>query len=124
VALIPNSRRVFLPDGTQKDFQANSGDVSSREPGKHAVQNLGDAFESTEIEFKKISAVALPVSASNVPVHAASPGSTIPVDQEPHRRVLLENQYARVLDVQIPPGESSLFHTHSYDNPSVRIRGV
>jgi quercetin dioxygenase-like cupin family protein len=87
------------------------------------VQNLGDAFESIEIEFKKASAAAVPVSPSNMPIKSVSSGATIQVEQEPHHHVLFENQYVRVLDVQIPPGESLLFHTHSYDNLSVRISG-
>jgi hypothetical protein len=45
------------------------------------------------------------------------------VEQEPHHRVLFENQYVRVLDVQIPPGDSLLYHIHSYDSLSVRISG-
>ncbi|HXM96513.1 MAG TPA: hypothetical protein VOA64_20025 [Candidatus Dormibacteraeota bacterium] len=123
VALTPNSRRVFLPDGTQQDLNAKSGDVSWREPLTHAVQNLGGAFENIEIEFKKASAPAVPVSPSNMQTDKAASATNIPVEQEPHHRVLFENQYVRVLDVQIPPGESLLFHTHFHDNVSVRING-
>ena len=123
VALTPNSRRIFLPDGTQKDAQAKSGDVTWREPGTHAVENLGDAFENIEIEFKKISAPAVPVSPSEAAVKQPIAGETIPVELEPHHHVLFRNQYVCVLDVQIPPGESLLFHKHSYDNLSVRISG-
>jgi quercetin dioxygenase-like cupin family protein len=122
VALTPNFRRVTLSDGTEKDFKADSGDVSWREPGTHAVQNLGEAFENIEIEFKKASAPAVPVSPSNTRVKQTS-SRAIQVEQEPHHRVLLENQYVRVLDVQIPPQDTLLFHTHSHDNLSVRISG-
>src|SRR5882724_11515084 len=113
VALTPNFRRVTLSDGTEKDFKADSGDISWREPGTHAVQNLGEAFENIEIEFKKASAPAVPVSPSNTRVKETS-SRAIPVEQEPHHRVLLENQYVRVLDVQIPPQDTLLFHTHSH----------
>ena len=123
VALTPNSRRIFLPDGTQNDAQAKSGDVSWREPGTHAVENLGDAFENIEIEFKKISAPAVTAPPSEAAVKQPVAGETIPVEQEPHHHVLFRNQYVCVLDVQIPPGESLLFHKHSYDNLSVRISG-
>jgi quercetin dioxygenase-like cupin family protein len=123
VGLTPNSRRITLPDGTKKDFKADTGDVSWREPGRHAVENLGEAFENIEIEFKKASAPAVPVSPSNTRVSETSSRAAIPVEQEPHHHVLLENQYVRVLDVQIPPGDCLLFHTHSYDNLSVRISG-
>jgi hypothetical protein len=45
------------------------------------------------------------------------------VEQEPHHGVLLENQYVRVLDAQIPSGVPSPFCTPFYDNLSVRISG-
>lgn len=123
VALTPNTRRIFLPDGTHRDAQANSGEVTWREPGTHAVENLGDAFENIEIEFKKVSAPAVPVSLSVAAAKQPVAGETIPVELEPHHHVLFRNQYVCVLDVQIPPGESLLFHKHSYDNLSVRISG-
>jgi quercetin dioxygenase-like cupin family protein len=123
VALTPNSRRIFQPDGTKKDAQASVGDVAWREPGVHAVENLGDAFESIEIEFKKTSSPALPVASSGVDVKEPLAGEAIAVEKEPHHHVLFRNQYVCVLDVQIPPGESLLFHKHSYDNLSIRLSG-
>ncbi|MEQ1474448.1 MAG: hypothetical protein ABLQ96_11525, partial [Candidatus Acidiferrum sp.] len=123
VALTPNSRRIFLPDGTQRDAQANAGEVAWREPGTHAVENLGDAFENIEIELKKTAAQGVPVSASEPAVKEPAAGETIAVEQEPHHRVLYRNQYVCVLDVQIPPGETLLFHKHSYDNVSIRVSG-
>jgi hypothetical protein len=123
VALTPNSRRIFLPDGTQKDARANSADVTWREPGTHAVENLGDAFESIEIELKKTSGPAVPDFQSEPAVNQSGGQATIPVEQEPHHHVLFRNQYVCVLDVQIAPGDSLLFHKHSFDNLSVRISG-
>ena len=123
VALTPNSRRLFLPDGTQRDAQANAAEVTWREPGTHAVENLGDPFESIEIEFKKVSAPAVPVSPMEAPAKQSVAGGAIPVEQEPHHHVLFKNQYVCVLDVQISPGESLLFHRHSYDNLSIRVSG-
>jgi hypothetical protein len=40
----------------------------------------------------------------------------VAVEQEPHHRVIFENQYVRVLDVVVKPGETTLFHKHSIDN--------
>lgn len=36
----------------------------------------------------------------------------IPAKEEPRHRPKLENDYVRVLDVEIPPGDQTLFHTH------------
>jgi quercetin dioxygenase-like cupin family protein len=123
VALTPNSRRVFSPDSTQQDLSGKAGDVAWREPLSHAVQNLGDSFENIEIEFKKASGPAVPGSPWSAQRAPAASSADVPVEQEPHHKVLFENQYARVLDVQIPPGESLAFHTHAHDNLSVRISG-
>lgn len=36
----------------------------------------------------------------------------VPVIQEPRHRTVLESGSTRILDVQIPPGDTTLFHTH------------
>jgi len=43
-------------------------------------------------------------------VHAAE--TAIPAMEEPRHRMKLENEYVRVLDIEIPPGDQTLFHTH------------
>lgn len=40
----------------------------------------------------------------------------VPVEDEPHHRVLLKNEYVEVIRATLPPGESTLFHTHSHDS--------
>ena len=39
----------------------------------------------------------------------------MPASLEPHHRLKYQNQYIRVLEVTLEPGESSLFHTHQLD---------
>jgi hypothetical protein len=36
----------------------------------------------------------------------------VPVVQEPHHRVALENEYIRLIDVWIKPGDTTLYHVH------------
>ena len=43
----------------------------------------------------------------------------IPVSKEPRHRNVFENEYLRVLDVQIAPGDTTQFHKH--ETPSVFI---
>jgi hypothetical protein len=45
--------------------------------------------------------------------------SAIPVSQEPRHHKVFENIWVRILDVHIPPGDTSLFHRH--ETPSVFI---
>ncbi len=45
----------------------------------------------------------------------------VPVYKEPHHQLKFENEYVRVLDVIIPPKESTLFHTHTEDMVGVTI---
>ncbi|MEP7269969.1 MAG: hypothetical protein ABI882_00615 [Acidobacteriota bacterium] len=47
----------------------------------------------------------------------------VPVGQEPRHHVKFQNRYVRVIDAIIPPGNVTLFHTHSADNIPVAIDG-
>lgn len=52
-----------------------------------------------------------------LPSHAAEP--PLPVRDEPHHKVVLENEHVRVIDVQIPAGKTTLYHVHNV--PSVIV---
>ncbi len=43
----------------------------------------------------------------------------VPADQESLHKVELKNDYIEVLHVTIPPGQSTLLHTHSHDRTAV-----
>lgn len=43
----------------------------------------------------------------------------VPVHEEPRHRLVFDSPVARVLDIQIPPGDTTLFHTHS--NPILYV---
>jgi quercetin dioxygenase-like cupin family protein len=45
--------------------------------------------------------------------------AAIPVSREPMHHRVFENKWVRVLDVHIPPGDTSLFHKH--ETPSVFV---
>jgi hypothetical protein len=45
----------------------------------------------------------------------------VPVSQEPHHRIVFEDAHLRVLDVVIPPGVTTLDHSHDYDLVTVSI---
>jgi len=47
----------------------------------------------------------------------------VPLEQEPHHRIVFENKYVRIYDALIPPADLTLFHTHSFDSVSVPISG-
>jgi mannose-6-phosphate isomerase-like protein (cupin superfamily) len=47
--------------------------------------------------------------------------SPVPVDDEPRHHLKFENEYTRVFDVQVPPSDATLFHTHSHDYLFVMI---
>ena len=54
-----------------------------------------------------------------VQAQAQKPG--IPVDQEPQHRIVLKNDFVRVVDAAFPPGYVSLHHAHDLDNVTVTI---
>jgi quercetin dioxygenase-like cupin family protein len=45
----------------------------------------------------------------------------VPVEREPHHRTVFQNDYVQVFRVQLEPGKTSLMHTHSHDDASVRL---
>lgn len=45
----------------------------------------------------------------------------VPVHEEPRHRRRFENEYARVYDVLIPPGDQTLYHEHTEDTLYVSI---
>src|SRR5262245_20139764 len=59
--------------------------------------------------------------------HAAprhpSQSDAVPIDREPRHRLALENEFVRVLDVRIPPGDTTLYHHHQRDSVYVAISG-
>ena len=66
---------------------------------------------------------AIPVSALLVFVLAAAIVAQVPVNQEPHHRVVYENADLRVLDVNVPAGDSTLDHRHERDIATVSMTG-
>ena len=48
-------------------------------------------------------------------VASAAASAQIPVTKEPHHRVVFENSQFRILDVDLPPGEKTLDHSHDRD---------
>lgn len=47
--------------------------------------------------------------------------SQVPVREEPHHKPVLENNYVRLLDVHINPGDTTLYHIHAAPSVMVHI---
>lgn len=45
----------------------------------------------------------------------------VPVRQEPHHKTVFENDYVRLLDVHIKPGDTTLYHIHAAPSIMVHI---
>jgi quercetin dioxygenase-like cupin family protein len=56
-----------------------------------------------------------------VPLSAGAQDAPVPVDQEPLHKMVLKNDYVEVMRVTLPPGQSTLLHTHSHDGVAVRL---
>ena len=57
-------------------------------------------------------------------VIAAEDERAVPANEEPRHVVKLENEWVRIIDVEIPEGEKTLYHTHSLDYPYVLVSSV
>jgi quercetin dioxygenase-like cupin family protein len=115
VQLTDGSVRIFTPEGISHDERGSAGEFFWLEPTKHAVENLGKApLEIIEIEMKKAVAPSVPISAPSRTANQVA-GEPLALQEEPHHHWKFENQYVRVFEVVLPPGESTLFHTHIYN---------
>jgi quercetin dioxygenase-like cupin family protein len=50
-----------------------------------------------------------------ISLSAADNAAAVPVSQEPHHHLVLENEYTRVYDVTVPAHQSTLMHRHDND---------
>src|SRR5512135_1949951 len=60
---------------------------------------------------------------SSQQLFAQAQQAAVPVEQEPRHRVVFQNQTIRIYDCLIPPGDITLFHTHSFDSVTVFVSG-
>jgi quercetin dioxygenase-like cupin family protein len=116
VSLSANHVRLTGPDGASRETRTAAGTAAWSEPAVRSVANLGAALENVVIELPQAAVAAQPVDA---------PPALPPADYlaEPRHRWLFENQYVRVYDVRIPPGETTEFHRHAYDQVAVLVSG-
>lgn len=122
VALTETHTRATTVDGKSAEASRKAGEIYWGDSVTHQGENLLDVpIDVIEIEVKRATTPSANVSVK--PVDVSKLKEPVPVEQEPHHHVVLENQYVRVLDVLFPVGEPSLFHTHSNDNVSVALSG-
>ena len=117
---------VITSDGKSMPSRKKAQEIFWSEPVTHQVENVSnDRMENIEIEFKKDKGPGVEVKKDWGPSTAKGTAEDpVPVEQEPHHRVIFENQYVRVLDVVLKPGETTLFHKHSIDNVPIILTGA
>jgi quercetin dioxygenase-like cupin family protein len=108
--------RVTLPDGKTAEGTNSAGDIVWRDPVTHFAENTGSSEVHTVLVEPKVSCKPPSVAVRAQESRATTPTVPVAAHLEPHHRVRYENQYVRVLEVRLKPGESSLFHTHSHDD--------
>ena len=61
-----------------------------------------------------VAVVAILVMTAGVVARLPQPDtSVVPVHQEPRHRLVFDSPVTKILDVQVLPGDTTLFHTHS-----------
>ncbi len=123
VPITSDDVRVLFPDGTSQTTKRPAHESFWSEPVTHQVENLSaEPMVNIEIELKQSKGRGVEVKPAALESKAQGTESDpVPVEGEPHHHVVFENQYVRVLDVVVKPGESTLFHTHSLDNVAVHL---
>lgn len=67
-------------------------------------------------------AAALLMALAGMPVQAQD--QVVPAHEEPRHVPKLVNEWVRIVDVEIPEGEQTMFHRHSVDYPYVLVSSV
>lgn len=116
VSLTANEVRLTRADGTSSITRTQAGTVAWSEPTVRTVANLGGALENVVIELKQAPEATQAASGPS----AAAPERYL---DDPLHRWVFENQYVRVYDVRIPPGGTTTFHCHAYDQVMVYVSG-
>jgi quercetin dioxygenase-like cupin family protein len=66
--------------------------------------------------MQKLSRVLRFLAFACIAAHPTGAQQVVPVHQEPLHRLVFESGPTRILDIRIPPGDTSLFHTHDAPN--------
>lgn len=116
IPLTLNDVTTIRPDGRSSEVRAEAGKPAWSEPAKRAVTNHDTAVENIVVEFKQPLATAKPLT---------EPPNPHPVGflEDKFHRWLFENQYVRVYEVRIPPGQMTDFHRHALDSVGVFLSG-
>lgn len=116
VSLTANHVLLTLANGKTSVTRTEAGTIAWSEPAARSVLNLGGPVENIVIELKLTDKPGNP---------AASPLADPPGEylNDPRHKWVFENQYVRVYDVRIPPGEITTFHRHAYDQVAVYVSG-
>jgi len=85
-------------------------------PVTHFAENRGSNEVHALLVEPKVSCKASEGPGPTPNSRSEDTNERVPARLEPHHRFRYENQYVRVLEVSLKPGESSFFHTHSHDD--------
>ena len=109
VFLTDRHNRLTSPDGVSQELRNRAGDLMWSAASTHRGENLNNApFEAVQIEPRRAAREIAPTAAR--PAAKDKLDATV-VDPQ-HYHVELENEYVRVLRVNIGPHEKLRMHTH------------
>ena len=118
IPLVSSDVHATRADGTTSMARSVAGKPVWSEPGRRSITNLVDPVDNIVVELKRADAPGKPL---------AQPPSPRPAGylEDWFHHWLFENQYVRVYDVRIPPGQITDFHVHALDTVFVQIsRGL
>lgn len=117
IALTANDVRITGPDGKPRMLHVPPGNIGWGGPTHgRSVTTLDTGLDNIIVEIKGATDPAKPVT------HPPSTSDSRALVDRYHQW-LLENQYVRVYEVRIPPGQTTDFHTHAYDSVFLQLSG-
>jgi hypothetical protein len=114
IPLVSSDVHATRADGTTSVARSVAGKPAWSEPGRRSITNLADPVDNIVVELKRATGPAKPLAQPPAP----RPAGYL---EDRFHHWLFENQYVRVYDVRIPPGETTDFHVHALDTVFVQL---
>lgn len=116
IPLTLNDVTSTAPDGRAHEVRAEAGKPAWSEPAKRSITNHDAPLENIVVELRDPVPSAKPL---------AQPPNPRPAGylEDKFHHWLFENQYLRVYEVRIPPGQTSDLHRHALDSAGVFLSG-